>query len=247
MITVKESDLFHIHTFRCLHAEEVPDEEYIRKAVSVGKTGIWFTDHAPFPGDPFGHRMRMAQLTEYLDTLCALKEKYKGICEVHIGLETEYFPSFYRAGYYKELLSDSRLEFLLLGQHMAEDPDGGYSYDWEKERLDNEEWTALCGAIIEGMKSGYFIFVAHPDRSFRRCKNWTEEMEEASRQMHALSVEKDIPMEINLHSFGHRTQFWPQFWAVRPKEERIIYGLDAHAVKEIEARLDKLDRLRGEV
>lgn len=242
MNAVKESDLFHIHTFRCLHAEEVPDEDYIKKAVSIGKTGIWFTDHAPFPKDPFGHRMRMAQLPEYLDTLSALKEKYKGICDVHIGLESEYFPSFDRAGYYGELLSDSRLEFLLLGQHMAEDPDGGYSYDWDKDRLDDEEWVALSGAVLQGMKSGYFTCVAHPDRSFRRCREWTDRMEDVSRQIHALSVEKDIPLEINLHSYGHRTQFWPPFWAVQPKEEKTLFGLDAHSIDEIDLRLGKKEK-----
>ncbi len=88
------------------------DEEYIKKAIKLGKTGIWFTDHAPFPGNPFGYRMDMEELPEYFDTLFSLKEKYKGILDVHIGLETEYFPSFDKDGYYKELLSDSRLELI---------------------------------------------------------------------------------------------------------------------------------------
>lgn len=82
MILPKDTDLFHVHTFRCKHAEETGDEEYIKKAIKLGKTGIWFTDHAPFPGNPFGYRM------------------------------AEYFPSFDKDGYYKELLSDSRLELI---------------------------------------------------------------------------------------------------------------------------------------
>lgn len=51
MILPKDTDLFHVHTFRCKHAEETGDEEYIKKAIKLGKTGIWFTDHAPFPGN----------------------------------------------------------------------------------------------------------------------------------------------------------------------------------------------------
>ena len=46
---IREKDIFHVHTFRCGHAENVSDEEYIKKAISLGASGIWFTDHAPFP------------------------------------------------------------------------------------------------------------------------------------------------------------------------------------------------------
>lgn len=53
MIEIKSTDIFHVHTYRCGHAEEVGDEEYVIKAIELGATGIWFTDHAPFPGDPF--------------------------------------------------------------------------------------------------------------------------------------------------------------------------------------------------
>jgi histidinol-phosphatase (PHP family) len=53
-----------VHTYRCGHAENVSDEEYIKKAISLGASGIWFTDHAPFPGDPFGNRMKYSELDE---------------------------------------------------------------------------------------------------------------------------------------------------------------------------------------
>ena len=58
MIFLGERYLFHVHTFRCKHAEMVPDEEYIKKSIDLGATDIWFTDHAPFPGNPFGGRMK---------------------------------------------------------------------------------------------------------------------------------------------------------------------------------------------
>ena len=35
-----------------------------------------------------------------MSTLSELKEKYSGIIDVHIALETEYFPSFDKDGYY---------------------------------------------------------------------------------------------------------------------------------------------------
>ena len=240
MILPKDTDLFYGHTFRCKHAEETGDEEYIKKALKLGKTGIWFTDHAPFPGNPFGYRMDIEELPEYFDTLFSLKEKYKGILDVHIGLETEYFPSFDKDGYYKELLSDSRLEFLLLGQHMAEDPTGGYTFYWDSERLKAEEYIALCDAVIAGMESGYFSIVAHPDRSFRKCEKWLPGMEKKSKIIHRLSVAKGIPLEINMGSCSFEKQFWPEFWALKPEEEKTLYGLDAHSLSEVDERLEKI-------
>ena len=48
---------FHVHTYRCGHAENISDETYVKKAIELGVKSIWFTDHAPFPDNPFGARM----------------------------------------------------------------------------------------------------------------------------------------------------------------------------------------------
>lgn len=69
-------EIFHVHTYRCRHAANVADEMYILKAIELGAVSITFTDHAPFPGNPFGNRMDIQQLSEYLDSLSRLKEKY---------------------------------------------------------------------------------------------------------------------------------------------------------------------------
>lgn len=104
-------DIFHVHTYRCGHAQKLRDEAYIQKAIEYGAGRISFTDHAPFPGNPFGSRMRMEQLPEYLSTLRGLKEKYSGVIDVRIGLEIEYLPSFKE--YYYELRENSDIEMLV--------------------------------------------------------------------------------------------------------------------------------------
>ena len=58
-------ELFHVHTHRCMHASDENDEAYIVKAIQMGASHIYFTDHAPFPGDPFRNRMGINQLEEY--------------------------------------------------------------------------------------------------------------------------------------------------------------------------------------
>lgn len=41
--------IFHVHTYRCGHASDETDEDYVKRAVELGADSITFTDHAPFP------------------------------------------------------------------------------------------------------------------------------------------------------------------------------------------------------
>ena len=117
MSTLLVNDIFHVHTYRCKHAGYDPDEAYVEKAIDLGARSLTFTDHAPFPGDPFDSRMEISQLPEYLDSLISLREKYKTHIRIGIGLEIEYIPGF--EDYYRELYENEKLDFMMLGQHFS--------------------------------------------------------------------------------------------------------------------------------
>lgn len=229
--------LFHIHTYRCLHAENVPDAVYVEKAIELGAEEIWFTDHAPFPDDPIDWRMRCADLEEYLCTLSGLKRRYHNI-DIHIGLETEYLPYFDRAGYYKYLRSLPDLEMLLLGQHFVEISDSPltFSFSESEEFLTANEYRLLGQAIVQGAKTGYFDAIAHPDRIFRRCAVWDSDMEAVARAIIQTAAAMDIPLEMNLASAEDPKNYKPQFWRLVPNEAKRIVGFDAHFVGEMESR-----------
>jgi histidinol-phosphatase (PHP family) len=243
MMNVDKNDLFHVHTYRCGHAENVPDEAYIEKAISLHAFGIWFTDHAPFPGDVFGNRMKYSELDEYVDTLSELKRKYAGRINVHVGLEIEYFPKFERDGYYEKLLSDKRIELLLLGQHMAETQDGSYTFSWDKEQLKKEEYIALGNATVQGIRSGYFGAVAHPDRIYRRKREWTEEMSDMADRIIISAQKMGIPLEQNESSKKQSFHYWKEFWE-KAEHTKIIHGLDAHSVGELRTSNNKKEVYR---
>ena len=38
---------YHTHTFRCGHAENVPDEAYLQRAIEQGFTVLGFSDQTP--------------------------------------------------------------------------------------------------------------------------------------------------------------------------------------------------------
>ena len=231
-MNIGEKDIFHVHTYRCGHAENVSDEEYVKKALLCGALGIWFTDHAPFPGDPFGNRMKYSELDEYIETLFGLKQKYKDKINIHIGLEIEFFPSFDKMGYYKELKSKENLEMLLLGQHMAEIDSGKYTFSWDKDKLDEEEYVALGNAQLQGICSGYFDVVAHPDRIFRRQKAWSEDMNIMAEKIVESACHMNIPLEMNESSMKQKNHFWKEFWE-KVNTAYVVHGLDAHSLNEI--------------
>ena len=242
MIFLGERYLFHVHTFRCKHAEMVPDEEYIKKSIDLGATDIWFTDHAPFPGNPFGGRMKYEDMPEYISTLKNLKERYQEKIKIHIGLEIEYFSGYDENGYYKELFSNPDLEILLLSQHMAEDPEdrSHYTFEWPKEQLLDDEYTALGDAMIAGMKAGCFKVVAHPDRIFRRQKIWNPEMEVVAVRVIDAAGQCGLPLEKNCSSMRRKHHYWKEFWKIaEEKGAEIVIGLDAHKLKSLEFGKEK--------
>ena len=241
---LNDKDIFHIHTYRCGHAENISDEEYIKAAIQCGANSIWFSDHAPFPGDPFQGRMKYDELGEYFCSILELRHKYRNAIDVRIGLETEYFPSFDREGYYQKLKTSPHLDFLLLGQHMAEDPERktGYTFAWDEGKLDTEEYLALGNAIVQGIQSGHFDAVAHPDRIFRRCRTWTSAMEQVSSKIIHAAYTQGMPLELNINSVNMKYQYWLEFWQLAEANTRII-GLDAHGKDELLRRYAKQQQI----
>lgn len=224
MIAYKKEMAFHIHTFRCRHAEQVPDEEYVKSAIKHGKTEIWFTDHAPFPGNPFGNRMDYEELPDYIESLKGLRKKYPNI-DIKIGLEIEYIPSFGR--YYEQLHENKDIDLLLLGQHITE--------------ISNDPVTNKClklgNAVREGIGTGLFGAVAHPDRIFRYCDEWTDNMSDLSESIIKETNRMKLPLEINMASLETKDAYRKEFWDLVPESMNRIIGLDAHSVEQMERRM----------
>lgn len=208
---IKKTDLFHVHTYRCGHAADATDEEYIQKAIVLEATGIWFTEHVPFPGDALPYRMPYSQYEEYLTTLHELKKKYEKDITIHVGFEAEYFPSFAKTGYYDKLREDKRIEVLLLGQHMAEAAPGDFTHTWDKAKLAEVEHELLTESICAGMESGYFDILAHPDRNYRRRTVWNEDMEKTARMMKETALKTGTPLEQNEASMREENLYWEEF------------------------------------
>lgn len=184
----------HTHTFRCNHASGV-EREYIETAIAGGIKIMGFADHAPyyFSGDYYsGFRMRPELQEDYVNTLLELKEEYKGKIDIKIGYETEYYPMFFDKTL--EMLKRYPVDYLILGQHFIDNEVTG---KYSGVRNDDEAYLAqYVDEICEGIKTGLFTYVAHPDLV---CFTGDDAIyrEHYSRLINC-AKEEGVPLEINL-------------------------------------------------
>lgn len=219
---------YHTHTFRCSHAKGT-DEEYILRAVEGGLKVLGFADHAPvnFVEDYKGWwRVQPEDAKEYIEALSRLREKYKDKIKIHIGFEMEYYPEYFNKMY--DYVKELGAEYLIMGEHYI---DG----DWKEASLHSnqpghtaQEWKKYVDTVIEGMKTGKFLYVAHPDM-FNVAANDELYDKEAERLCKA-AKELDVPLELNLLGVSDNRNY-PDERFLRVAGEvgcKMIFGFDAH-------------------
>lgn len=224
---------FHIHTSRCGHASADPAESYVQTALQLGLQSITFTDHAPFPNDPFRGRMQMNELDAYEAELKELQQKYASQIAIHIGLEVEYMPEY--RSYYQEL--HDRFELLILGQHHTSFPDGHYTFEADISK--SQSYIRLIETIPEAMETGLFAVVAHPDRRFHYDREWTDTDSRIRNEIFAAAEKHNIILERNAALIEDK-KVRNKFWQDIPEHIELIYGMDAHSPEDIPRRLSLL-------
>lgn len=217
---------YHTHTVRCKHAEGT-EREYIEAAIKRGFKTLGFSDHVPQPYPEryvSSIRMSMSELPEYTSVLSKLKEEYKDRIEILIGFEAEYTRQ-----YFKPLLKELckyPLDYLILGQHYVPDElEGNYT----GVPTDNEDrLKAYTEFVIEGMETGLFAYLAHPDLIYytgpdRIYAKYMTKIIEAS-------IELDIPLEINLYGLLDGRQYpCDRFFGLASQAgAKFVVGCDAH-------------------
>lgn len=218
----------HTHTFRCHHATGTP-EEYILRAVENGIKVLGFSEHAPFlfpNGFQSTYRLRVEEAKEFFAELNALREKYKDKLTIYIGFEMEYYPL-----YFADMLKTAKelgAEYLILGQHAIKNeyPNGKYTTGQYSSTA--EELTEYVDCIVEGIKSGVFTYVCHPDNVASLCDEayYNAEM----TRLCETAKQYDIPLEINFYGIrDHRRYPDEKFWEIAGRVgNKVVYGFDSH-------------------
>lgn len=216
---------YHTHTARCMHAQG-EDREYVEAAIEAGIQKLGFSDHCPWIyEDDFVSTIRMlpSQLDSYFDSLLALKKEYAKDITIHIGFEAENIPSLRKKQ--EELLSSYPVDYMILGQHfvgLETDPYSG------SPTQDESILKGYVDLILDGMDTGNYLYVAHPD-----LINYTGDPAIYEKHMtHLCQYLKDheIPVEINmLGAYQGRNYPCDRFLTIAKKVgNSAIVGADAH-------------------
>lgn len=222
---------YHTHTYRCRHADGT-EREYIEKALSLGLTTLGFSEHAPyrFPGGYVSwYHLQPEDTEDYVQTLLALREEYRGRIALPLGFEAEYYPALF--GELTRRLRDLPVDYLILGQHsLNNETDGVSCYD------ETESPTLLAAYVdqcLAGLDTGLFSILAHPDLFHFTGSEavYTREMTRLCRY----ARENGIALEVNLLGLSNGRHYPSQrfFRIARDCGCTVIAGLDAHRVENI--------------
>ena len=219
---------YHTHTPRCGHAIGT-EREYIESAIKMGLEVLGFADHSPYPYlDPnyvSSVRMSVKDSYEYTNTLKALREEYKNDIKIHIGFEVEYIPEIFDAflGYIAQFPTD----YIILGQHFNSIVTEKITY-FGAEIRSKTILRNYADMVCQGIETGKFTYVAHPDL----C-NFHGALELYEREMSRIvetAKKNNVPLEINLlglDSMRHypNTVFWSLASDIGCD---VVIGSDAH-------------------
>lgn len=234
---------YHTHTMRCKHAWG-SEEEYIKNAIQAGFDVLGFADHCPYTYQSH-MRMDLAEMESYVQTLQALKEKYKDQIHLMIGLECEYFPE--HIDFLKQLIKQYDLDYIILGHHFYKSESNHY---FGRVTYDENHLKAYVNQAILAFQTGLYSYLAHPDLIDFRPSH-SEIYHREMRRLCEACKAYEIPLEFNLlgyknnRCYPNMKDFWPIASSVG---NQVIIGFDAHQPSDLlntESYQMAIDYLKG--
>ena len=218
---------YHTHTKRCGHATGEM-ENYVLRAIENGIKYMGFSEHISFQspdGADAYFRLPKSQIQEYLDEVNILKEKYKDKISISLGFEMEYYPDSFEA--MLKTAKDCNAEYLLLGQHFFQE-EYLNPLPTARKTEDEEALIKYVNLVTDAMKTGAFLYVAHPD-----IINFEGDEQIYTREMTKIceaSKELNIPLELNFLGIRCERRYpYEKFWEIAGEIKcPVTFGFDAH-------------------
>ena len=218
---------YHTHTFRCKHATGA-DREYVESAIKAGIKTLGFADHAPyiFPND-YRSSFRMAddEIGVYADSIRTLKKEYASDIDILLGFELEYYPKFHR----KEIafLNTVNPDYLILSQHFINNEVDTRHHVYNTKCDILEQYVSQ---IIQGLDTGDFAFVGHPD--IINCSSVSKiEYEIQFTRLCEYAKNNGYPLELNLLGIREKRHYpGDEFFKIAGQAGcDVVIGFDAHS------------------
>jgi len=239
---------YHTHHNRCRHAKG-QIEDYVEEAVKNGYVEIGMSCHAPYEKFPeLGtRRMRYEDLDIYFKDIENVQKKYPQI-KVLKALECEYFPKVH--GYIESLIE--KTDYLILAQHYIEYDD---KFEDAFHFNNPRQLEVYVDRIEEGIKTGFFQIVAHPDVFMSIYPEWDIMCENVAHRIAKAANKYDVILEVNanglrrgLKSFkdGERYPYPSEkFWEIISKhypQTKVLVNSDCHNPKHLNDEYMKMAR-----
>lgn len=177
--------------------------------------------------------MAVADVSEYFSLVQKAKEAAP--FPVFTGFECEWFPSY--EGWYRDfLLAELKAEYLVYGAHwVQENGDFLFVADIDDKRL----LTRYVDLTVQGIATGLYAFMAHPDLFLAGYISMDSEVRKASCDIIDAAVGMNLPLEINglglqrakIRGDNGMRSPYPvrEFWELAAERgARIICNSDAH-------------------
>ncbi|AIQ71934.1 histidinol-phosphatase HisJ [Paenibacillus odorifer] len=158
---------YHTHHERCGHAVGKL-EEYVQRGIELGLQQLGLSDHLPLIHvDPASYypemAMPMAELPRYVEECLTLKERYRGVIDLRVGLEADYIEGYEEQ--IREVLSPYPWDYLIGSVHFLGEwdiTDHRQVHGWEgKDAL--EVYRLYYDAVKKSALSGLYDIIGHMD------------------------------------------------------------------------------------
>jgi histidinol-phosphatase (PHP family) len=227
---------FHTHTALCNHASGMP-ADYAAKAASDGCSALGFSDHCPYPegsGDYWPDiRMQACEAPLYIQSVrnAAAAVDFP----VYAGFECEWDRA-YESWYRDELLGTYSADYIAFGPHWVTI---GSSHIYAMDIDDAATLHKYIDQTIEGIRSGIYAFIAHPDLFMGKWKEWDKEAESCLSALLDAAIGCNLPVEVNGLGMaripnrtkrGMRYQYpYDEFWQMAAERgAKVLCNADAH-------------------
>ena len=216
---------YHTHNRWCRHANgEI--EDYVKVAIEENLVELGMTDHVPHSDNLDPRRIQWEEIDEYDRLLNDAVERYANKIRVIKGFECEYYPECMDE--YAMLRDKYGYKLMILGQHRY-GPDR--VYDAFSRNKTAKEMHIYADAVCDGINTGFFHFLCHPDLALQGYKpGWDKEAEAVMRQIFEECEKHDLPVEINGNgAYDHRS--YPDknaFLLSKEYKLRYLINMDAH-------------------
>ncbi|MFC1569892.1 histidinol-phosphatase [bacterium] len=232
---------YHLHTYRCHHADG-DMIEYVESAVQLGITSIGFADHAPTQ-DHFDseHRMSWHELENYVMEIENLRKQFSALT-IFTGIEVDLYPGFEENLY--ELQSNFPIDYIIGSVHYVADQ---LIFNLHENNNLKKSHQSCLDEYLRGMhigiSSGMLDVIGHLDVIKYLFPDDINTVHDALLPLFPLISKNNLIVELNTSGFRKQPkQAFPDpiiLKSLAQSKIPICLGSDAHQSNEVGMDYDK--------